>query len=156
MNNWIKSSLGVTVAGLIVLFATYGQPFVEALKALWLLVLDMSKSAPLGLASFGIALSLATGSRWFMRKWVPYIAGCPLSRDFIVDASALVIGVTVTMAQMWGSPQDRLSALWLGVGAGLVAPLLYNGLAAVFGLLGRGMHAMTPAPRSERSPEDAP
>lgn len=141
MNNWMKSTLGVTAAGLIVLIATYGKQLAEAFRALWLFTVEMSDSAPLGLTTFAIALSIATLSRWFVRKWVPHLK-CPLSRDFIVDASALLIAVTVTLLQMWGGgPSARLSALWAGIGAGLLAPLLYNGLAAVFGLIGRTLQA---------------
>lgn len=135
MNNWVKSGIGVSVAGLIVLIATYGTQLAEALLALWLLMIQMTDSAPLGLASFFLALSLATASRWFLCKWVPAFDGEPRARDFLIDTAALVIGISITLVQMWsGGPQARLSALWLGIGAGLVAPIIYNGLSAAIAL----------------------
>lgn len=137
MNNWIKGSIGVSLASFIVLLATYGAQLATSMKALWMLMLDASASAPLGLASFVIALGLATLSRWFLRKWTPHLK-CPLSRDFIIDTAALLIGVTVVWLQMQSAgPVARLNALWIGLAAGWSAPLVYNGLAAVFGLLGR-------------------
>jgi hypothetical protein len=139
MNGIIKSTIGVSLAGFVVLLATYGKQLAESINALWILTLEASKSAPMGLVSFMIALGLATLSRWFLRKWVPDLK-CPLSRDFIIDAAALVMGVTVVWLQMQGGDAlDRLNALWIGLAAGLFAPLLYNGLAAVFGLLGRAL-----------------
>lgn len=141
MNNWMKSTLGVTLAGIVVLLATYGKQLAEAFNALWLFLLAMSESAPLGLASFAVALSIATLSRYYLRKWTPTLK-CPLSRDFVVDMATLLVGMTVALVQMWnGGAADRMSALWLGIGAGLAAPFLYNGLAAVFGLMARGLRA---------------
>ncbi len=142
MNNWIKSGIGVSVAGLIVLLATHGTQLAEALLALWLLMIQMTDSAPLGLASFFVAVSLATLSRWFLCKWVPQVEGEPRARDFLIDCAAVVIGTTVAMVQMWsGGPQARLSALWLGIGAGLVAPLLYNGLSTLASLGARALRS---------------
>ncbi len=142
MNNWIKSGIGVSVAGLIVLLATHGTQLAEALLALWLLMIQMTDSAPLGLASFFVAVSLATLSRWFLCKWVPQVEGEPRARDFLIDCAAVVIGMTVAMVQMWsGGPQARLSALWLGIGAGLVAPLLYNGMSTLVSLGTRALRS---------------
>lgn len=139
MNNWVKSTLGVSLAAFLVLIATYGAQLVEAIKALWLLLIEASKTAPLGLSSFGVAFGLAVLSRWFLRKWIPHLK-CPLSRDFIIDGAALLIGVSVTWLQMAANaPIDRLNALWIGLAAGLSAPLAYNFFAALVGLIGRAM-----------------
>lgn len=139
MNSWVKSTLGVSVAAFIVLIATYGAQLAEAVKALWLLTLEASKTAPLGLASFVIAFALAVLSRWFLRKWIPRLK-CPLSRDFIIDGAALLIGMSVSWLQMAANtPVDRLNALWIGLAAGLSAPLAYNFFAALGGLVGRAM-----------------
>ena len=139
MNNWLKGSLGVGFAGFIVLLAQYGEKLALAIKALWILTLEASQDAPLGLSAFFIALGLAVLSRWFLRKWVPHLK-CPLSRDFIIDAAALLTGITVVWLQMQGAgPIARLNALWIGLAAGLSAPLLYNFLAALGGLAGRAL-----------------
>lgn len=138
MNNFIKSTIGVSLVGFLVLIATYGKQLAESLGALGILLFRASDAAPLGLASFVIALALCLLSRYFLRKWLPDLR-CPLSRDFIIDAAALAVGISVVWLQMAGTgvAVDRLNALWIGLAAGLGTPLAYNGLAAFFGLVGR-------------------
>lgn len=137
MNSWIKSIGGVSLAGMFVLLATYGKQLAEAGMALWMFVLDAGRTAPLGVASFFVAIALAVSSRYFLRKWLPDLK-CPLSRDFLVDATAVVIGLVTVWVQMLDvAPVERIKALWIGAMAGFIAPHVYNGLAAIGGLLTR-------------------
>lgn len=133
MNGAVKSITGLSLAGLIVLLSVHGPAFFEAMSAAWLFLLKLSAEAPLGLWSCLLALSLATASQPFLRRWVPALR-CPLSRDFIIESAALVIGVGV----MWAHHQ-ALSSLLLGILVGLVSPYMHKGLSAGCGLLWRSL-----------------
>lgn len=138
MNTWTKSTLGVSVAGLIVLLATHGTALAEALTKLWLVMLRFSDSAPLGLSSFLLALGIAVVSQPFLRRWMPALR-CPMSRDFLIDAAALAIGLAVMLAQV----RDLFGWL-LGILAGFAAPLVFKGLAALVGLAWRALQKEVP------------
>lgn len=133
MNGWVKSTLGVSLGGLIVLLATNGAALAEALTSLWLVMLRFSDSAPLGLSSFLLALTMAVVSQPFLRRWTPDLK-CPLSRDFLIEAAALVIALAVMLAQV-----RDLFGWMLGLLAGFMAPLVFKGLAALCGLVWRGL-----------------
>jgi len=139
VNNWIKSTFGASLVGLIYIVATQGKDFASGALALWMLLLNAAKTAPLGLASFGIALVLSVLSRYFLRKHLPQLR-CPLSRDFLIDAAAVVVGIAAVWFQMSHlAPIDRVNALWIGLVAGLAAPHVYNLLAALGGLVVRSI-----------------
>jgi len=149
MNKFVKGTLGITIAGLFVLLATYGKPLAEAIEALWSLLLKASDDAPLGVASFALALTLATLSRGFLLKYMPAFR-CFKSRDFVIDSAALLVGMAVTWLQMAAAdPLARLNALWIGLIAGLAAPLVYNAFVALFALIGRTMRPAPPPKRSQ-------
>jgi len=123
-----------TSAGFIALFAAIalnGSKVIEVALGAWLFLLNLSETAPLGLSSFLLALSLAIVSRPFLLRYVPAWR-CPASRDFVIDSAALAIGFGVMFGQL-----RTLDGALLGILAGFAAPLLAKGLAAVFGLVWR-------------------
>lgn len=133
MNGVAKSTLGISIAGLLVLIATNGAALAEALQGLWLVMLKFSDTAPLGLSSFLLALALAVVSQPFLRKWMPHLR-CPMSRDFLIESAALAIALAVMLAQV-----RDLKGWMLGLLAGFMAPYVFKGLAAIGSLAWRAM-----------------
>lgn len=133
MNGIVKSTLGISIGGLLVLIATNGPALAEALNGLWLVLLKFSETAPLGLSSFLLSLALGVASQPFLRRWMPALR-CPLSRDFLIDSSAIVIALAVMLAQM-----RSLQGWMLGLLAGFMAPHVFRGLAALGGLIWSGV-----------------
>jgi hypothetical protein len=131
MNNFFKSTLGISAAGLLVLLAANGAALVAAAGGAWTFLLTLAHTAPLGLSSFALALALGIAVQPFLRKWLPDL-GCHASREFLIESAALTIGILV----MWGQLRT-LGGLLLGILAGLMAPYAQKGLAAVGGLLYR-------------------
>ena len=75
-----------------------------------------------------LALALGVVSRPFLLRYLPAMP-CRASRDFVIDASALVIGFGVMFGQL-----RTLSGALLGLLAGFAAPLVARGIAAVLGI----------------------
>lgn len=131
MNNFFKSTLGISVAGLLVLLASNGAALVGAAGGAWTFLLTLAHTAPLGLSSFVLALALAVGVQPFLRKWLPELR-CHASREFLIESAALAIGIGVMWLQL-----RSLSGLLLGILAGFMAPYAQKGLAMVGALLRR-------------------
>ncbi len=124
----------ITAAGFAAVLAAIalnGARILEVASGAWLFLLNLSATAPLGLVSFLLALALGVASRPFFLHYLPPMP-CKASRDFVIDASALVIGVGVMFAQL-----RTLNGLLLGLLAGFAAPLIAKALGALFGLTRR-------------------
>jgi hypothetical protein len=125
MNGMMKSTLGISVAGLFVLVATHGAAFFEVMQGAFAFLVTLAKDAPMGLSSFLLALALATASQPFLRHAVKTLRW-PWVSDFLFEVAALVIGFGV----MWGQLRTLSGAL-LGILAGLLAPLLFKAIKAI-------------------------
>lgn len=124
----------ITAAGfaaVLTAIAMNGSRILEVGNGAWLFLLNLSATAPLGLVSFLLALALGVASRPFLLHYLPPMP-CKASRDFVIDASALVLGVGVMFAQL-----RTLNGLLLGLLAGFAAPLIAKALGALFGLTRR-------------------
>lgn len=130
---------GVTLLAIFVAFATNGKAASDGLLGLWAVLLAFTKDAPLGVASFFLALALAVFSQPYLQKWLPDLK-CHLSREFIIESAALAIGFGVMLAQL-----RTLQGALAGILAGLLAPYLHKGIAAIWGLAGRGLRGVPPA-----------
>lgn len=133
MNGFLKSAIGSVLFGVVYVFAAHGKAFFEAMHAGWLFMLDITSGAPLGLSSFLLATALATASQPFLLRWVPALK-CPLSREFLIESMALLIGLAAMWLQLRTMP-----ALMLGTLAGLIAPYLHKGLHALIGVTARAI-----------------
>ena len=80
------------IAAAIALIALHGPKLLEVTLGAWLFLLKLSDTAPMGLASFALALALGVASRPFLLHYLPAYP-CKTSREFVIDASALVIGL---------------------------------------------------------------
>ncbi len=129
MKGWtITSATAIAILGAI---AMNGGKLVEVATGAWLFLLKLSETAPMGLSSFLLALALGVASRPFLLHYLPPMP-CKASRDFVIDASALVIGCGVMFGQL-----RTLNGLLLGLLAGFAAPLIAKALGALFGLTRR-------------------
>jgi hypothetical protein len=120
-----------SVVAILGALALNGGKLVEVATGAWLFLLKLSATAPLGLSSFLLALALGVASRPFLLHYLPPMP-CKASRDFVIDASALVIGCGVMFGQL-----RTLNGLLLGLLAGFAAPLLAKGLGALLGMTRR-------------------
>lgn len=116
------------IAAAAALIAANGAKVIEVALGVWLFLLKLTETAPLGLASFALALALGVASRPFLLRYLP-ATPCRTSRDFIVDASALVIGLGVMFVQL-----RTLNGALLGLLAGFAAPLVARAIGALLGL----------------------
>lgn len=132
MNAWLKSTLGISAAGLLALVALHGKAFIASLEAAFLFLFKLAHDAPLGVGSFALALSLAVVAQAFVARFI--VVRCARSRDLIVAMLGLVIGTGVMWIQL-----HTLDGLLLGLLAGFMSPFAYLTLAAVASLLASAM-----------------
>ena len=125
MNDTFKSIFGISVAGLFALIAMNGGQFVESCKAAWIFLLDIAANAPMGLASFILALALGVVTQASLQHWVPRAANRAL-RQFAIESSALGVGIGVMWMQL-----HTLNGLLLGLLAGFMAPWMQKGICMV-------------------------
>ncbi len=123
---WTITWAGIAAA--VTLLATNGAALLEVVAGVWLFLLKLSDTAPLGLASFLLALGLGVLSRPFLLRYLPPMP-CHSSREFVIDTAALVIGVGVMFGQL-----RTLNGALLGLLAGFAAPLVARGIAALWNL----------------------
>jgi Na+/glutamate symporter len=131
MNNWFKSTLGISGAGLIALIALYGKGFLDAVQAAFLFLFNLAQDAPLGVGSFALALALAVVAQAFVSRFAATLP-CPKSREFCTASLGLLIGTGVMWLQL-----HNLDGLLLGLLAGFSSPFVYLSIAAVVSLLAR-------------------
>lgn len=138
MNAWVKSTFGLSVAALLVLWATNGKEFMASIHAAWLFLLALSAEAPLGLGAFALSLALAVVAMLFLRRHLP---GDTPARPLLIDLAGLLFG----WGAMWvlmPTPKGTL----LGLLAGFASPVVGRAFTAAAALIRK-----TPAPKT---PED--
>lgn len=119
---------GASIGAAVGLIVANGAKLLEIGQGTWLFLLNLSETAPLGLSSFLLALALAVASRPFLLSYLPAMP-CHVSRDFVIDTAALVIGFGVMYGQL-----RTLNGALLGLLAGFAAPLVARGLSALWGM----------------------
>lgn len=124
MNDKIKALTGLSVGGFIALLALHGKALVDALMGFPLLVQAWSAALPMGVWSALLALALGLGAWSFCLHWLPndHRGRRP---ELAAETMALLVAVAVTVLQQWGGTRGEvLTALWMGVAAGFLAPYL--------------------------------
>ena len=127
-----KKGWTITWAGIgaaLAVLATNGGKLVEVAMGAWLFLLKLSDTAPLGLASFGLALSLGILSRPPLQKYLPPCPQHPTRREAAIDLPAVLIGAAVMFVQL-----RTLNGALLGILAGLLAPQLAKVIAVLWGI----------------------
>lgn len=140
MNNWLKSTLGLSAAALFVLFAQYGKPFITALDGAVRFLFKLSAEAPLGASSFALAMALAVGIQPLLYTAFKQMR-CPESQEFVVMALALLVAVAAMWIQL-----HTLQGLLLGLLAGFAAPHAYKGIVVLIRLAWPNPAGTPPAP----------
>lgn len=153
MNKTAAAAGSASITTILILFAMHGKGAGEALMGLWLVLQAFTKDAPLGLVSFLLALALAIGFAPFLRKWLPGRESHPEARRFAIDIGPIAVGFLVMWLQL-----RTLPGLMSGILAGLAAPPIQKGLAALWALAGAslGLSGGTPgAPEAPTPPAPA-
>lgn len=129
---WLVT-IGGALATVLSALALHGKGAIDALAGVPIMLQAWAAGLPLGVWSFMLSLWLAT------LVWAAAITRLPLARDghrphFSADTLALLVAVTVTLTQQWfaGHGQGQLlSAFWIGLIAGLLAPYLGKAIRAL-------------------------
>lgn len=138
MNNWLKSTLGISGAGLFALIALHGGAFFEAMQGALIFMVKLAHDAPLGLGSFVLASALAVVAQAFVSRFAASLP-CPKSRELCTATLGLLIGTGVMYAQL-----RTLDGLLLGLLAGFSSPFVYLLIAAAVNLLLRSLRKSEP------------
>lgn len=129
MNKWLQSTLGVSAAALMVLLASNGKALVEALEAAWLFLMKLVETAPMGLASFAMALTMAVLAQGFIARLADQLK-CASSREVVKSAVSLLFGFAVMYLQL-----PTVKGALLGLLAGFAGPFAFQAVAALCGLI---------------------
>lgn len=128
MNKWLQGTLGISAAGLLVLLASNGKALVDVALGVWLFLLKLCDTAPMGLASFALAFAIAVFSQPFVHRALRELH-CEASREFLSMCGGLAVGMIVMLLQL-----PTTKGALLGILAGLLAPLAWKGIDALAGL----------------------
>lgn len=118
-------SICAALGTLLTALSSHGANALAALSGVPALLQAWASGLPLGLWSFFLAFVLAT------LVWVAAIRRLPVGSDGKApfgqaNVIALIVGLTVTVAQQYVSPVKSagglLNAVWIGLLAGLLAP----------------------------------
>lgn len=131
MNDKVKWLTGTSVVGFIAVFALHGEAFIKALMALPALLQAFSQALPFGATSFLLSFAISALTFSMVRRNF----GCAERREFIAEATALLMALAVTLAQQYfgdvpSTTPKVLQAVLLGLVAGLSAPFVVRGMMA--------------------------
>lgn len=122
----ITTASFVAIVGAV---AMNGGKLVELLNGLWLFLRNLSDTAPMGLASFALALALGLLVRPALQKYLPPCTDHPTRREGVIDLSGIIVGFVVMYAQL-----PTFYGVLLGILVGLLAPQLAKLIAVLWGI----------------------
>lgn len=132
MGEKFKWLTGMSLAGFVAVFALHGKAFFEAWAALPPLIRAYSGVLPFGLKSFLLAAAISSLSYALAVRNIT----CKKRSEFYAQMLALTTGLGVALAQQFidaSVPITRattLSAIWIGLLAGLGSPVVVRGMMA--------------------------
>lgn len=147
--------VGTAIAAVLAALSAHGKAAVDALAGVPLLLQAWASGLPLGIWSFALALLLS------VLVWAKVITLLPRttagrSAHFASDTVALLTALAVAVTQQTladGSPGGLVSALWIGLIAGLLAPYIGRGLRTILSPNPPEKKPATPAaPPPEKKP----
>lgn len=126
--------VGSAIAAVLAALAANGKAALDALGGVPMLLQAWASGLPLGIWSFMLSLVLA------LLVWAKAITKLPptasgRARHFSSDNLAIVTALTVTVSQqaIVGIGQGKLlSAIWIGLIAGFLAPWIGRAIRAMF------------------------
>lgn len=121
----LKAATGLSLGGLLVLFSLHGEAFWRGALGAWNFLLVITKTAPMGLASFFAALLLGTLLCIALKRGVPPSANAH-ARGFWIETLVGIVAMAVAWLQVRG-----MSGLLFGAFAGLLAPYTAKGAMGV-------------------------
>lgn len=117
------------VVAIIGALALNGSKLVEFANGTWKFLLNLSATAPMGLASFLLALAFGMLLRPALQKHLPPCPDHPTRREAVIDFSGIVVGFVVMFAQL-----PTFFGVLLGILVGLLAPQLAKLIALLWGI----------------------
>lgn len=133
MNDWLKNAIGLSFGGLLIILAGNTKALIEGLLASWLFLLKLVDTAPMGLASFALALALAVSGQAFVQRILPRVNRAQMRQR---EASISLLGLAIAFAVMFVQLRTTYGAL-LGLLAGFAAPVAYQAVEGLLALLRR-------------------
>jgi hypothetical protein len=100
----------------------------QTIEALWLFLVKITETAPLGTGSAIIAVVVPACLVARVRKALPE-QWHTASRDFIVETGALLVGIGLAWL-----PWQTVQGLLVGIVAGLLSPYIAKGVEAAWGI----------------------
>jgi hypothetical protein len=110
-----KATTGLSVGGLFILLAMNGESFWKGMGGAWDFLLTISKTAPLGVASFFLALTFATLTVIALKRVIPDWRNSH-SRSAQIETIGILVGVGLSWYQV-----QRLQGILFGLLAGFMA-----------------------------------
>lgn len=132
MGDKFTKATGLTFAAFVALMVgLQWDSFFRAMAGFPALVQAWTAGMPFGIGSFLLAVALGMGVWGLAFRYWP--GHCDRRPHFCADTTALVVGLMVMLTQQWGgTPAQMLTALWVGLLAGLMAPYLARAVWSFF------------------------
>lgn len=109
--------------------ALNGSKLIEFASGAWAFLLNLSATAPMGVVSFLLALTLGLLVRPALQKYLPPCPEHPTRREGAIDFSGVLVGFVVMYAQL-----PTFYGVLLGIMVGLLAPQLAKLIALLWGI----------------------
>ncbi len=125
MKDPLKAATGVSLGGLFVLFALHGEAFWRGALQAWQFLLAITTTAPIGLASFFMALGLSTMLCIALKRSAAWSANAH-ARGFWIETIVGIAAMAISWLQLPGK-----GGIMIGLFAGFMAPYLAKAIMGI-------------------------